>query len=99
MILKFLRGLGGRGAEESGTPAKHEAIEYKGFSIVATPRKAQGGWTTEGVISMTSGESTRSERFIRADVLMSEEEAVDYSVMKAKKIIDEQGERLFKEQP
>ena len=45
---------------------------------------------------MGSGEDARSERFIRADMLMSEEEAVSYSVMKAKKIIDEQGERLFK---
>jgi hypothetical protein len=30
-------------------------------------------------------------------MLMSEEAAADYSVNKAKKIIDEQGERLFKE--
>jgi hypothetical protein len=30
-------------------------------------------------------------------MLMSENDAVDYSVNKAKKIIDEQGERLFKE--
>jgi hypothetical protein len=97
MIMKFLRSLGGRGGDKHDASAKHEAVEYKGFSIVATPRKAQGGWTTEGVITKVAGESTRSERFIRADVLMSEEEAVNYSVMKAKKIIDEQGERLFKE--
>jgi hypothetical protein len=94
MIMKFLRGLGG---DKGNEPAKHEMVEYKGFSIVATPRKAPGGWTTEGIISKPAGESTRSERFIRADMLMSEEEAVDYSVMKARKIIDEQGERLFKE--
>ena len=94
MIMKFLRGLGGEKNEE---PTKHEAVEYKGFSIVPTPRKAQGGWTTEGVISKQAGENTRSERFIRADMLMSEEDAVDYSLTKARKIIDEQGERLFKQ--
>ncbi len=94
MIMKFLRGLGGNKAEEA---AKHEAVEYKGFSIVPTPRKTQGGWTTEGTISKPAGDDTRSEHFIRADVLMSEDEAVDYSVAKARKIIDEQGERLFKE--
>lgn len=93
MILKFLRGLGGG---KSDPPARREAVDYKGFSIVATPRKAPGGWTTEGVISKQAGEATLSERFIRADVLMSEEEAADYAVMKARKIIDEQGERLFK---
>jgi hypothetical protein len=64
---------------------------------VPTPRKVPGGWTTEGVISKSSHEDTRSEHFIRADMLMSEEEAVDYSVTKAKKIIDEQGERLFRD--
>jgi len=93
MILKFLRGLGAAKKEE---PSSHQAVEYKGFSIEPTPRKAPGGWTTEGTISKTQGENTRSERFIRADVLMSEDEAVGYSVTKAKKIIDEQGDRLFK---
>lgn len=94
MIMKFLRNLGSGKNEEA---TKHDAVDYKGFSIVPTPRKAQGGWTTEGVISKQVGENTRSERFIRADMLMSEDEAVDYSVTKAKKIIDEQGERLFKD--
>ncbi len=94
MIIKFLRGLGGN---KSGETVKHEAVEYKGFSIVPTPRKAPGGWTTEGTISKPAGDDTRSERFIRADMLMSEEDAVEYSVAKAKKIIDEQGERMFKD--
>lgn len=93
MIMKFLRALGAGGAKE---PTRHEAVEYKGFSIAPTPRKVTGGWTTEGIISMGAGEDTRSEHFIRADLLMSEEEAVAYSVTKAKKIIDEQGERIFK---
>ena len=92
MILKFLRGLG-TGKSESTTV--REAVDYKGFRIVPTPRKAQGGWTTEGTISKSTGDDTRSEHFIRADMLMSEQEAVDYSVSKAKKIIDEQGERLL----
>lgn len=92
--MKFLRGLGDNKAKEA---VKHEAVEYKGFSILPTPRKVQGGWTTEGTISKPAGDDTRSEHFIRADMLMSEEAAADYSVNKAKKIIDEQGERLFKE--
>ena len=94
MIIKFLRGLGGAKSEQATT---HEAVDYKGFSVVPTPRKGPGGWTTEGIISKEVGENTRSERFIRADTLMSEDEAVEYSVAKARKIIDEQGDRLFKE--
>ena len=92
MIMKFLRGLGsGKGSENS-----RPAVEYKGYNIVPTPRKGQGGWSTEGIISKEIDGETRSEHFIRADMLMSEEAAADYSIGKAKKIIDEQGDRLFK---
>jgi len=94
MILKFLRGLG---AGKSESSAAREAVDYKGFCIVPTPRKVQGGWTTEGTISKSTGNDTRSEHFIRADMLMSEEDAVAYSVTKAKKIIDEQGERFLRD--
>ena len=94
MIMKFLRRLAGGSGEEA---VEREPVDYKGFSIVPAPRKVSGGWTTEGIISKTTGTETRSEHFIRADMLMSEEDAVDYSVTKAKKIIDELGERLFKD--
>jgi hypothetical protein len=93
VIMKFLHRLSGVGAKA----VEREAVEYKGFSIVPAPRKVSGGWTTEGTISKTTGSETRSEHFIRADMLMSEDEAVDYSVTKAKKIIDELGERIFRQ--
>lgn len=92
MIMKFLRGLAGG----EPAPSKHEAVEYKGFRIVPSPRKTAGGWTTEGTISRLEADDGPYEHFIRADVLMSEEEAAEYSVTKAKKIIDEQGARLLK---
>ena len=94
MIMKFLRRRLGGG--DGGKAVEREAVDYKGYSIVPAPRKVAGGWTTEGIISKTTGEDTRSEHFIRADMLQSEEDAVDYSVTKAKKIIDELGERLFR---
>lgn len=93
MIMKFLRGLAGG---DRPAPAEHPAVEYKGFRIVASPRKTPAGWTTEGTISRLESDAGSTEHFIRADVLMTEEEAVEYSVTKAKKIIDEQGERLLK---
>ena len=58
MIMKVLRGLSGSGSKE---PARHDAVDYKGFSIVPTPRQVTGGWTTEGIISMGSGEDARSD--------------------------------------
>jgi len=94
MIMKFLRGLGGAKTEEA---IRRETVDYKGFRVEPTPRKGPGGWTTEGIIRKELGEETRSEHFIRADTLMNEDEAVEYSVAKARKIIDEQGDRLFKD--
>lgn len=93
MIMKFLRGLAARKPEEA---PPQEPVEYKGFKIVPTPKRAEHGWSTEGTISKEVEGETRSQTFIRADTLMSVESAVEHSITKAKKIIDEQGERLFR---
>lgn len=93
MIMKFLRGLG---AKTPQAPPAQEPVHYNGFTILPTPRHGEHGWTTEGIISKEMAGETRSQRFIRADTLMSVESAVEHSVTKAKKIIDEQGERLFR---
>lgn len=92
MIMKFLRGLTTKSPEAA--PAQ-DPVDYKGFTIIATPHRGEHGWSTEGTISKEVEGETRSQHFIRADTLMSVESAVEHSVSKAKKIIDEQGERLF----
>lgn len=93
MIMKFLRGLGAK-APEAAPP--QDPVQYKGFTILATPHRSESGWSTEGTISKDVEGETLSQHFIRADILMSAESAVEHSITKAKKIIDEQGERLFR---
>ncbi|MFT5447109.1 MAG: hypothetical protein ACI9DC_002284 [Gammaproteobacteria bacterium] len=71
------------------------AIEYRGFEVIATPRKVSSGWSTEGLIRKQQAGKLREIRFIRADTCMSEEEAVVTAQGKARKIIDERGDSMF----
>ena len=93
MVIKFLRRLMGGGGGEPA--ARHEAVEYQGYRIEATPQKQDGGWLTCGVISHEVAGEVRSHRFVRADTSTSEDAAVELTVRKAQRLIDEQGERLF----
>ena len=90
-ILKSLFG-GGAGGRESGSA---DPVEYEGFMIVAAPRRAGGGWSTEGHIRKVVDGETKEVRFIRADTSPSRDAAVTLSVSKARKIIDERGEQVF----
>ena len=94
-MLGFLKNvLGGGGGDRE--PESAEPVEHAGFTIVATPRKASGGWSTEGHIRKVVEGEEKDVHFIRADTSTSREAAISLSVSKARKIIDEQGERVFR---
>jgi hypothetical protein len=93
--MSFLKRLfGGGGAATSGEAAG-EPLDYKGFSIRATPFKADGQYQCCGVISKEIGGETKEHRFIRADKFSSADEAVPIILRKGQQIVDEQGERMF----
>ena len=94
-MLGFLKNMlgGGSGDRE---PEGADPVEHEGFTIVATPRKASGGWSTEGRIRKVIEGEAKEVHFIRADTSTSREAAITLSVGKARKIIDEQGERVFR---
>ena len=94
-MLGFLKNvLGGGGGDRE--PEGAEPVEHEGFTIVATPRKASGGWSTEGHIRKVIDGEAKEAHFIRADTSTSRDAAIALSVSKARKIIDEQGERVFR---
>ena len=93
-MLGFVKSLFGAGAL-AREPAPAEPVEYEGFTIVATPRETGGGWSTEGSIRKLIDGQMQETRFIRADTSMSREIAITLSVSKARKLIDEQGERVL----
>ena len=53
-MLGFLKNVLGGGAG-SREPESADPVEHEGFTIVATPRKASGGWSTEGRIGKVVG--------------------------------------------
>lgn len=92
-MLGFLKNVfGGGGGRE---PESADPVEHEGFTIVATPRKVGSGWSTEGHIRKIVGGEEKEVHFIRADTSSTRDAATTLTVSKARKIIDEQGERIF----
>ncbi len=73
-----------------------DPVEYKGFTLRAAPYKNDGGqYQTAGVIAREVGGERKEHRFIRADAYASYDDAVNFTLNKARQIVDLQGERLF----
>jgi hypothetical protein len=75
--------------------ASAEAVEYNGYRIRPAPYRRNGQYQTCGVIEKEVRGEAKEHRFIRAELHPSREVAVEFSIAKARQIIDEQGERLF----
>lgn len=91
--MSFLKKLFGGGSKPAA--AESPAIEHNGFLIRATPYQENGQWQMCGVIEKEIGGETKSHRFVRADRFPGESEARDFTVSKAKQIIDQMGDTLF----
>ena len=96
--MSFLKKLFGGGSSAKGE-APSKVVEYNGFQIAATPYEDAGQYQTCGVISKEVDGARREHKFIRADRFASRDEAAAFSLSKARQIIDQQGDRLFGDQP
>ena len=85
---------GGEGGE---TAVAAEAVEYQGYAIRPACRQEGGQWLTAGVISKEFEEEVKEHHFIRADWHSAKDAAETCAIAKAKRIIDEQGDRIFEE--
>jgi hypothetical protein len=72
-----------------------DPVEYKGYVIVAAPYKNNGHYQTAGTIAREIGGVRKEHRFIRADAYATYDDAVTFTVNKARQIVDLQGERMF----
>ncbi|MCA9680472.1 MAG: transcriptional activator HlyU [Myxococcales bacterium] len=86
----FSKLFGGGGAASAPEPET-----YEGFRIFPEPIKESGGFRLGARIEKEVGGETRVHQLIRADVFQSEDEAMKFSVSKAKQMIDQMGEGLF----
>jgi hypothetical protein len=92
--MSFWKSLFG-GSSEGAEAKPSAAVEYNGFTIRPAPYKAEGQYQTAGTISKEVGGVTKEHKFIRADRHAGYDDAVEFSLAKAKQIIDQQGERMF----
>ena len=98
-FLRRLAGGGGEGAEGAAgaDTAAGTAMEYNGYTIQSAPRRDRGQWLTAGMISKDFPDGPKSQYFVRAETHASPDQASEFAVIKAKQIIDERGDLLFKD--
>jgi hypothetical protein len=93
-MMSFWNALfGGRAAGK--TEKVSDPVEYKGYVIRAAPYKNNGHYQTSGTIAREVEGVHKEHRFIRADVYASYDDAVNFTLNKARQIIDLQGDRIF----
>jgi hypothetical protein len=92
--MSFFGALFGRG-KAAPAPKLSDPVEYKGFIIQAAPYKNNGHYQTAGVIARDIGGARKEHRFIRADSYAAYDDAVTFTLNKARQIVDLQGERIF----
>jgi hypothetical protein len=90
-MVRFLRSLFSPGSRTGVTPG----VEYNGYTITPAPERAPGGWRVAGTISKGAGGDRKVHQLIRADTSPDRDAIVAMTIEKAKRLIDERGDRLF----
>ena len=94
--MSFLKKLFGGGSAGGSTEPGAATETYKDFRITPTPTKDGGAYRVGALIEKDVDGETKRHTLIRADTLQGLEDAQAASLRKAKQVIDEQGERIFK---
>ncbi len=84
------------GGRPAGEPERGEAVEYRGYRIVPLVRPQGGQYLTCALIEKDFPEGSKRHELIRADTHASADEAKAFAIRKARQVIDEQGDRLFR---
>ena len=70
-------------------------VEYKGYRIRPAPYRANGHYQTAGTIEKDTPDGVKEHKFIRADTYQNRDDAIAFTISKAKQIIDNQGDKIF----
>ena len=89
LLSKLFGGGGG-----SSTPADPEV--YQGYSIFPEPMKEGSRYRIAARIEKEIGGEVKVHQLIRADTLESLDAATEATMRKAKAVIDEQGDGIFR---
>ena len=90
MVFDFLKKhfVSEKGSGE--TDNRQHAVTHEGYTIVPTPKQHKDGWTTEGLIEREVDGEIESRHFIRAEAHMERDQAISHTIMKGRRIIDEE---------
>lgn len=95
MFSKLKAALGRLGVPAEAPPVP--TVEYKGYRIHPAPyRNNNGAYQTAGTVEKDTPDGVRRHEFVRADTYDSRDDAVSFTISKAKQMIDQLGDRLFK---
>lgn len=92
--MSFLKKLFGGGSEGGGSGSVRRET-YKDFVIEADPMPEGGQFRLRAYILQSDAPDAPRETVIRADLFTSADQAAEFAVMKARQVIDEQGNSLF----
>jgi len=93
--VSILKRLFGSGGGDSGGPSV-PAESYAGYTIFVEPQRDGPRWRLAARIEKEIDGALHSHLMIRADTFESAEAAVGPTLTKAKKLIDEQGDTIFR---
>lgn len=89
--MSFLKKLFGGGAE-----TKSATEEYEGYRITATPIAEGGAFRVSATIEKEVAGEIKEHKLVRADTLQGREAAESACLRKARQVIDEQGDQIFR---
>ena len=96
MVMGFVKKLFGTSAaaepERDGDPVEHE-----GFTIIPAPVRDGSSWRVAGRITREIDGTVRTYEFVRADTFADREAAIETSLFKGRRIVDEQGQAMFRD--
>lgn len=94
-VSKVLSFLGGKAPAAVNAPAEESREVYQDCTLIAQPIRDGNQFRIAGRIEKKSGDSILQRHFIRADVFNGEKEAVEFTLRKARQIVDQHGASLF----
>lgn len=89
--MSFWSKLFGQKADSVAAAPAIDSVDYKGFEITPQPLDEGGQFRIAAMIRKGEGE----HYFIRSDVVPTLETCVDLTLLKTRRLIDEQGEQIF----
>ena len=95
--MSFWKSLFGGAKSATDAPAgPGRSDEHEGYRIEAAPFRDGDQYIVAGTISKVIDGERREHKFVRADRCPGIDDAAEMTVRKAKQIIEQSGDRMFK---